>query len=307
MTHVSVVIVAFRNPNDIVRCLAALAASTHAEFDVVVCENGGEAAYRKLVASAPDRLAGGQPVRYLQASGNVGFAGGVNVCMAQSPLADAWWVLNPDTQPRPAALAAMVNRLQSGDCEAVGCTLVLPGGRVQSHGCRWRPMLARAESIGIGSSAAEPADRMSVEREQNYLNGASMLVSRRFLEVVGPMREDYFLYCEEVEWCLRAVAAGLRLGFAPEAQVLHEQGATTGAGRSLRSRPRLPIELGERNKILLVRDCSSRLMFIAAPAALGLLCLRYGAKGAWLQLAFAALGWWKGLRDQRGPPRWLTG
>ena len=41
------------------------------------------------------------------------------------------------------------------------------------------------------------------------LLGASV-VGRAMLDAVGPMRDDYFLYCEEVEWCLRAKAAGLR-------------------------------------------------------------------------------------------------
>src|SRR3546814_1772259 len=77
-----------------------------------------------------------------------------------------------------------------------------------------------------------------------------MLVSRAFLQATGPMREDYFLYCEEVEWCLRARAKGMAFGFAPEARVLHNQGASTGSGQSVRTRPRLPIYLDERNKML---------------------------------------------------------
>ncbi len=42
-----------------------------------------------------------------------------------------------------------------------------------------------------------------------------------FVEVNGLMREDYFLYAEEVEWCLRAKRRGLRLGLAPAARILH--------------------------------------------------------------------------------------
>ena len=84
-----------------------------------------------------------------------------------------------------------------------------------------RISLARAESIGNGSQLDAPLDAAQVEREQSYLNGASMLVGRRFLEAVGPMREDYFLYAEESEWFLRAARRGMRLGFAPAARVMH--------------------------------------------------------------------------------------
>ena len=46
--HVAVAIVGFRNAGDIVHCLAALGASTHTDFEVVICENGGAAAYQAL-------------------------------------------------------------------------------------------------------------------------------------------------------------------------------------------------------------------------------------------------------------------
>src|SRR3546814_12081710 len=97
-----------------------------------------------------------------------------------------------------------------------------------------------------------------------------MLVSRAFLQATGPMREDYFLYCEEVEWCLRTRAKGMAFGFAPEARVLHNQGASTGPGQSVRTRPRLPLYLDERKKMLVTRVCFAGRLPIAAVAALAL-------------------------------------
>jgi GT2 family glycosyltransferase len=258
-----------------------------------------------LRAAIAAQLPGGQAVRIVEAERNLGFAGGVNLCMAQTPGADAWWVLNPDTQPEPPALGAMVKRLSQGDCEAVGCTLYLPNDSIQSHGGRWRPWLARSESIGLGRAKSEPIDQAQIERSQNYLNGASMLISRRFLEEVGPMREEYFLYCEEVEWCLRALARGLRLGFAAEARVLHAQGATTGAGRPVKDRPRMPVYLGERNKLLVTRDCFPARFAVAAIASLMLLGLRCGPRGAWRHFRYGLAGWWAGVRGERGVPDWV--
>ena len=206
--HVAICIVGFRNADDILGCLEALSSSTHADFEVVICENGGATAHGRLLERLPPALPGGQAVRALLAPSNLGYAGGVNVCIEASRQADAWWVLNPDTLPSPSALAALVARLEIGDCEAVGDTIYLPDGRVQSHGGRWRPWLARAVSIGHGTRHGRGVDPAAVEARQNYLNGASMLVGRRFVEAAGLMREDYFLYCEEVEWCLRARAKG---------------------------------------------------------------------------------------------------
>lgn len=303
--HVAVAIVGFRNPVDISHCLEALERSTHGDFEVIICENGGAAAFEELCAALPKRLAGGQPVRAVMAPGNLGYAGGVNRCLQETPAADAWWVLNPDTQPDPEAMALQVARLSVGDCEAVGSTIYLPDGRVQSHGGRWLPWFARAESIGHGTPLTQEPDPAYVEKAQNYLNGASMMIGRRFLEVVGPMREEYFLYCEEVEWCLRGGELGMRLGFSPGARVLHHAGTTTGSYDDIRSRPKTPVYLNERNKMLTTRDCFPARLPVAAVAAIALIFLRFGRRGAWRQVGYALEGWISGLGNLRGVPGWL--
>lgn len=303
--HVAVIIVAFRNPDDVARCLAALSGSTHGDFRVVIVENGGPEAFATLQARTPAALAGGQSVEVILASGNLGYGGGVNVGLAAAPDADAVWVLNPDTEAEPEAMAACVQRLDVGDCDAVGSPILLPSGMVQSYGGRWELPLARAVSIGFGQRAGEPIDGAGIEREQNYLNGASMFLGRRFLDVVGPMREDYFLYCEEVEWFLRPAARGMRLGFAAGARVLHHAGTTTGSYDDIRRKPKTPIYLSERNRILLTRQCAPALLPIAAISALALIVLRFGRRGAWVQMGYGISGWLAGLRGLRGPPAWL--
>lgn len=133
------------------------------------------------------------------------------------------------------------------------------------------------------------------------------MVGRAFIEKVGLMREDYFLYCEEVEWCLRAQTQGLRLGMAAEAFVDHHQGSTTGSANRIPDRGRLPIYLDERNKVLVTRDCFPALLMPAAAASLAMLCLRYARRGAWRQFGYGLSGWFAGLRNQRGKPGWLAG
>jgi GT2 family glycosyltransferase len=305
--RVAVAIVSYKSAQDIAHCLQALAAGAHADFEVIVCENGGPTAFEALSAVLPASLPGGQAVRAVLADGNLGYAGGVNLCLRETPGVDAWWVLNPDTYPSATALSGMVERLRRGDCHAVGSTVHHAGGMVQSHGGLWRKPLARAVSIGHGAPPEPKPDPAVIEAAQNYLNGASMLIGQAFLETTGPMAEDYFLYCEEVEWCLRGEARGMRLGFAADALIAHEQGASTGNSRDLKSRSQLSVYLGERNRLLLTRDLYPGLLPIAAPAALALLTLRFVRAGAWRQWGYALSGWVAGLANRRGAPTHLMG
>lgn len=303
MIHVAIVIVGFRNPTDIERCLAAIARSDYSDYEVVICENGGPEAFADLTRRLPKRLEGGQAVKVF-ASRNLGYADGVNKGILASGGADAWWVLNPDTEAAPDCLSKQLDRLAKGDCHAVGCTVYLADGRVQSYGGKWRPTLARSISMGFGTPLDTPVDAEALERQQSYLNGASMLVDKVFVETVGLMRTDYFLYCEEVEWFLRAREMGFTLGFASGAHVLHYPGTTTGSYDAMKRRPKAPVYLTERNKMLVTRDRFPRRLPIAACAALANLLLRYGRGAAWKQVWDALSGWSAGLRNQRGIPAW---
>lgn len=303
--HVAVCVVGFRNPGDILTCLEALKASEHADFEVIICENGGPAAYAELTRAAPAALPGGQRVQIVLAESNLGYAGGINVCMRGTPEADAWWILNPDAAPAAPALARLCARLARGDCGAVGCTVHYADGVVESRGGQWRPWLARAVSIDHSKQLADPPGEAAVREQVTYISGASMLVGRALVDRIGLMREDYFLYAEEVEWCLRAVQAGLKLGLAIDANVVHAQGATTGSVKDVAQRRRMPVYLDERNKMLVTRDRFPGRLPVAAVAALILLFLRFGRRRAWAQLGYAVDGWWAGLRNLRGKPAWV--
>jgi N-acetylglucosaminyl-diphospho-decaprenol L-rhamnosyltransferase len=302
---VAIVIISFHSFEDIVRCLEALEKSTCRHFQVVICENGGEETYRKLQAGLPARLPGGQTVEILRAPHNLGYAGGINFSIDHTAPVDIYWILNPDTEPQPQALEAMLSRLQKGDCTAVGHDLVDQDGRLGSNGGQWRKWSARAISINKGKFRDPQADTRALENSINYIVGASMLITRDFYLRTGKMREDYFLYCEEVEWCLRAVRQGGSLGYAPDAVVLHVQGTATGGGGTLKTRSKTAVYLSERNRILLTRDVFPRHLAITALLSLLHLLIKYGKAGAWRQAGYAISGWLAGLRDERGKPDWF--
>ena len=305
-TDVAVIIVSFHSLADIVRCLAALEKSTRSRFRVVICENGGEDAYRKLRAGLPAQLETGQTIELLSAPGNPGYAGGINLAIDRTAPADAYWILNPDTQPDPGALEAMLTRLDQGDCSAVGHDLLSGDGRLASRGGLWLKWSARAISLDKGKPWQPISDVRALESKINYITGASLLVSRGFWQRVGKMREDYFLYCEEVEWCLRAIRLGEKLGYAPGAIVRHAQGTTTGSGGTLRTQSKLAVYLMERNRILLTRDLYPHLMPVTVPLSLLHIAIKYAKAGAWRQGSYALSGWLTGLANKRNKPDWLA-
>ena len=51
-----------------------------------------------------------------------------------------------------------------------------------------------------------------------------MLVDAEFIEDVGLMCEEYFLYCEELDWVLRGKKRGWDIGYCSEIENLPQRG-----------------------------------------------------------------------------------
>ncbi len=176
---------------------------------------------------------------------NLGFAGGNNVglqiALGQPDMRWAW-LLNNDTVVDKSALQALLQKAtDSQDTGIVGSTIRYyhQPNRVQAFGgARYFPMIGRAMHIGRIRSTYRPVDEAGIEKQLDYVMGASMFVSRQFLETVGLMTEDYFLYYEEIDWALRSKHR-YRMRYAQDSFVFHKSGASAGSSNWSSSRSAL--------------------------------------------------------------------
>jgi len=168
---------------------------------------------------------------------NLGFAGGLNVGLRYALRAGSFdyvWLLNNDTVVERNSLIRLIERMVSdprlGLC---GSTLLFydEPDQVQAlGGFRYNAWLGLASQIGQMQRYRElsSGDYEAAERAMFGVQGASVLVSTRFLEEVGLLAEDYFLYFEEQDWAARARRAGFAVGYAHESMVYHKEGRSTG-------------------------------------------------------------------------------
>ncbi len=167
---------------------------------------------------------------------NLGFAAGNNVglrlALAQ-PDMSCVWLLNNDTLVEPGCLAAMREALRQRDDRAV-CGSVIhffdrPEVIQAIGGNRFNRLTGVAAcSEGRFTHEDEGFDADVTARRLDYLSGCSMLLPRRFLEEVGLMDEDYFLYYEEIDWFVRADGR-FPPCIAPQAHLYHREGSAIGS------------------------------------------------------------------------------
>jgi N-acetylglucosaminyl-diphospho-decaprenol L-rhamnosyltransferase len=286
--RVAILIVGFRNPQDVQACVSALSRSgDQPSFDVFICENGGSEAFRQVCDALVDphgpcqALTGALPDPISRPSGrllkiecfalkhkdsrvwigsadqNLGYAGGVNVWLERLlPVSDfqGFWIVNPDAEPEPGALRALVERSLIGNKGMVGSTIVTPDRLDYVYcraGHRWRKLRTSLALLGLGQPMTTPIDLPAIEATLDSISGASTYVSRSCVRDIGLMDERFFLYYEDADWSARAKKHGL--GYAPDSIVPHRGGTTIGSAQLRAQRSRLSVYLESRNHLHFVR------------------------------------------------------
>lgn len=251
---VLVVIVNYRTAGLVIDCLHSLEPEVagHARARVVVTDNdSGDDSIPRLEAAVRDRGWGAWvEVRALGRNG--GFASGNNAAIRPA-LASAEppryvWLLNPDTVARRGALGALVDFLEARpDVGLVGSRLEDPDGTPQRSAFRFPSVLGELEGgLRLGPTTKLLARWVSAPTvpeaagRADWVSGASLMVRREVFEAVGLLDEDYFMYYEEVDLCLRARRAGWPCWYVPASRVVHLVGRSSGVSDRSPSRGRLP-------------------------------------------------------------------
>jgi GT2 family glycosyltransferase len=166
---------------------------------------------------------------------NKGFAAANNIAMRHAQVygADYIWLLNADTIVHPESLYALVQQAEKNpNVGAVGSKVLyakpppaLSNSRngedvdiVWSAGARIDFKNQRVSMNGWHDADTGQFDETF---ECDYIPGCSLLVKSSVLDDIGFMPEEYFMYYEETEWCVRMGRAGYKLYCEPRSVVWH--------------------------------------------------------------------------------------
>lgn len=331
--RIPVIIVGYRNPQDVVECVQALGhLMADPAFDVWICENGGSAAFDALVASlgSADGPCDQDTTTYLdesmlrfvrlqylrlrsknarvivaEARENLGYGGAINAWLRVLLTFPGWcgvWILNPDTQPRPGALAELVAWSAVRQLGMVGSRIVRPGQPeiVVTRGLRWRRMRATTKAIDRHAPAAVEPDPEAVEAHLNAPSGVSIYVTRQCLKQIGFMDEEYFLYFEDLDWGYRAMRS-CGVGYAHRSVVVHRGGTTIGSAASRSKASPFSVYLDFRNRVNFVRR-HHRSWMAWTVLILVLRSFEYGLVGAFANMGAALCGLKAGIAGETGRP-----
>lgn len=291
MRSLMVSIVNYKTPQLVLECIASLKrfAPGAVSLEIVVVDNAsGDDSLALLAAGAPD-------VRLIAATSNLGFAGGNNLALADCQ-SDCVLLLNSDAQVEAGTLDGLLQALEDNpQVGAVGARVVnVADGADQDYPWRFPSLLEMVRRALHGPQFPAQGQQAPVALER--LHGACMMLRGELLKTVGLLDDGFFMYDEDVDWCVRARRQGWQLWLLPQLRVLHHGGRSSGRApigqqdlpELSATRLRMRCELRRSRYRLYRKHCSAwelctlklltDLAMLGASARLLLLCLVPGQR-----------------------------
>lgn len=233
MTHIpldlAIILVSWNTRTMLLACLAALPAAVgDLEYEIWVVDNGSHDGSVEAVAHHFPA------VHIIANPENHGFAAANNQALRVSSGRYAL-LLNSDTIAYPGSIERLVDFADSQPrAGLVGGLLLNPDGSFQYSFATFPSLSSELLSAsGLGERLifrgfpSYPPQRSQQVRQVQVIPGACMLARRSAVQQVGLMDEDYFMYSEEPDWCLRMQRAGWQIWYLPAARIMHYGGQST--------------------------------------------------------------------------------
>lgn len=161
---------------------------------------------------------------------------------------DYFLLLNPDTEIRHGAIRTLVGYMDAHPTVGIaGSSFETENGADWPFAFRFHSAWSQLEQgIRFGLVSRLLRNRVVARTmgrepaEVDWVAGASMMIRRKVVEDIGLMDEGYFLYFEEVDYCLQARRAGWPCWYVPQSRVMHISGQSTGVSAKEPTLNRMP-------------------------------------------------------------------
>lgn len=229
-----VCIVSWNAQEDLRECLRTLPYGTaHPEtLETIVVDNASSDGSADMVAAEfPD-------VTLIRLSENTGFSGGNNVALANLDAPYAL-LLNSDATVHPGSLDILLDWADTQpETGIIGPKVLNSDGSLQ-FSCRRFPTFAAGLFRNVYLGRLFPNNRPASDylmqdfdhasvRDVDWVSGCAMLIRKTCMDQIGLLDADtFFMYCEDMDWCLRAHNDNWRVVYFPDAVVTHAIGKSS--------------------------------------------------------------------------------
>lgn len=224
----SIVIVNFNAGDFIIDCLKSIQkVSNEADISIFLVDNASSDGSIEKVS----REFANEKITYILNKDNLGFGRANNLALKQ--INEGYiLLLNPDTILKEGVISQVLDFAKSHkDCGALSCKVVFEDGSLDLSAHRGFPtplasiryFLFKDDSLYHLTKAD-----FSTAHEVDAISGAFFFTSVEVLRKVGFFDEDFFLFAEDIDLCLRIKRKGYKIFYLPSVSIIHIKGVSSG-------------------------------------------------------------------------------
>lgn len=217
MCNVSIAIVTYNSENYIEECIDSIIKKTNrVSYEIIVVDNSLNDKTESIIKEKF------QQVNLIKNNKNYGFAKAANQA---AKVAKGKYILflNPDTKLKNEAVDILYSTAEeNGDCVLFGAKLSDANGKYV-FSCGFLPSVKDLIFLYLFKGKFIKPKKININKQQNVeiICGADFFVSKPVFEKFSGFDEDYFMYCEELDFCKRLNQAGKKVLYVPASEIIH--------------------------------------------------------------------------------------
>ena len=217
-------------------CVATAVRRSRLDWKVVVVDNCSDDDTPEVLKRRRDESPEPPGLDVVLNDANVGFAAAVGQSVERASDRDLLVLVNPDCYVSEDALAVCEDWLDRHPDDAAVVQLWNVDGTLQpSAGSAWRPSRQVWRALRQGG----PAGGVYINRRDvrlsavplvvDWANMAFFAIGRQVYEDLGGLDTRFWMYCEDLDFCLRMRDAGRRVWWLPWGRAVHVGGHSSAA------------------------------------------------------------------------------
>lgn len=226
---VSIILLNYKNYNDTIKCLESLEKVKYPNLSIIVVDNNSEDDSLAILKKYEN-----DRVKVIESGFNGGFAFGNNfgIRKALEDESDYVLLLNNDTVVDCDFLTPLLHVAENNKNVGIVSARIMfypdidkiwyAGGKVD-----WENL--RAIHFGLKEEISE---KYLQKRSVDFASGCCMLIPRNTIKKVGLLPEEYFMYYEDMDYCIMVADKGLTIEYVPESVIYHCVSSSSGGDGS---------------------------------------------------------------------------
>lgn len=249
---ISIILINYNGYKDTIECISSLKKIKYNNYRIIIVDN---CSTDNSIDKLNNYIDGNEKIILIRNTENNGFAGGNNIGIkhAMQLGTDYVLLLNNDTEVEENFICELIKPFEEYDNVGITTSKMMyysEKNRVWFGGGHmdWTRFRGEHENYKLIDDFNDNI------REITFATGCCMLIKNEVIKNVGLLPEEYFMYFEDLDYCLKVQENSYRIIYNPNSVIYHKVSSSSGGEES-----EFYIKWATRNRLILLNKYKNKI------------------------------------------------